>query len=318
MRVMVSGGAGYIGAHTVARLSRRGDFVFVVDNLSTGLLRRLSGQPFLELDLAHPDAPEILSEKMVANGIDSIIHFAGKKRVDESIQRPDWYFEQNMGALSSVIEAMKLTETKKLVFSSSAAVYGESHGQVTEQSATNPLNPYGETKLLGERLISSVVTNSRISAASLRYFNVAGCDSPEMRDEEITNLIPIVVEKLSRSVSPEIYGDDYPTPDGTCVRDFIHVADLADAHLAVLDNLSEMPGHQVFNVGTGQGYSVREVIDAARNMMGRTDIKAKVVSRRLGDPSDVVAKTDSIYKATGWKAQLGLEEILQSTISAFS
>ena len=315
---MVTGGAGYIGAHAVERLSRRGDFVFIVDNLSTGEVKRLSGQPFLKLDLTDADAPAILSEQMDSFKIDSVIHFAGKKRVDESLSRPDWYFEQNMGSLNSVLAAMQMTQVKNLVFSSSAAVYGESSGLVTEQSPTMPLNPYGETKLQGEKLISSEVKRQGISAASLRYFNVAGCDSPSMRDEQITNLIPIVIDKLVNNESPVIFGDDYPTPDGTCIRDFVHVSDLADAHLAVLDKLNDHVGHEVFNVGTGRGYSVKEVIDVARRLMNKSEVLPTISERRFGDPAEVVAKTEAIRQSTGWFAKYGLEQILESTIAAMT
>lgn len=315
---MVTGGAGYIGAHAVERLSRRGDFVFIVDNLSTGEAKRLSGKPFLKLDLTDADAPAILSEQMESFKIDSVIHFAGKKRVDESIARPDWYFDQNMGSLNSVLSAMQMTQVKKLVFSSSAAVYGESSGLVTEQSPTKPINPYGETKLQGENLISSEVNKQGISAASLRYFNVAGSDSPSMRDEQITNLIPIVIEKLVKNESPVIFGDDYPTPDGTCIRDFVHVSDLADAHLAVLDKLTDQAGHEVFNVGTGRGYSVKEVIDLARRLMDKSEVLPTISERRFGDPAKVVAKTEAIRQSTGWFAKYGLEQILESTIAAMT
>lgn len=318
MRVLVTGGAGYIGAHAVTRLKQRGDFVLVVDDLSTGLANRNVDVPLVKLDLAEAESTSLFSELLLEHQIEAVIHFAGKKRVDESIEKPDWYFQQNMGSLNTVLDGMNRAGLRKLVFSSSAAVYGEAFAHVTEESSTNPLNPYGQTKLLGEQLISRFATDHGFVAASLRYFNVAGSDSSALSDTNITNLIPIVVNQLSLGQSPEVYGTDYPTPDGSCIRDFIHVADLADAHLEVLDQLGENAGNQVFNVGTGRGYSVVEVIDFARVLMSKTEILPRLLPRRPGDPAEVVATVDKIHQLTGWQARRNLEDILQSTIRSVS
>lgn len=318
MRILVTGGAGYIGAHTVARLKQRGDFIVVVDDLSTGIANRVEDVPLVSMDLADGESSSLFSKVLSEYQIEAVIHFAGKKRVDESLERPDWYFQQNMGSLHTVLEGMLIAGVRKIVFSSSAAVYGEALGFVSEASTTNPLNPYGQTKLLGEKLISQFSEDHGFVAASLRYFNVAGSDSAILSDTHITNLIPIVVRQLALDQSPEVFGIDYPTKDGSCIRDFIHVADLADAHLEVLDDLGEHAGNQIFNVGTGHGYSVLEVIDFARALMSKTEVQPILSPRRPGDPAEVVATVNKIHESTGWQAKRSLEDILQSTIQFVS
>jgi UDP-glucose 4-epimerase len=316
MRVLVTGGAGYIGAHTVKRLLNRGDFVYVIDDFSTGKKMRIENVDFHILDLSGSESIEVLSRIFKSEKIDTVIHFAGKKRVDESFLKPSWYLQQNVDALSNVLEAMSQAGVRNIVFSSSAAVYGESVGLVTEESPTNPLNPYGESKLLAERLLSKISRDLGLSAASLRYFNVAGADSSNLKDQHINNLIPIVVKLLSESSSPLIFGTNYPTPDGTCIRDYIHVGDLADAHLAVVDWLGGHKGNEIFNVGTGKGHSVLEVITTAQRLMHKEDVLPLILERRKGDPSAVVASPTKINKFSGWKAEKNLEQIVQSVIDS--
>ena len=248
--------------------------------------------------------------------IEAVLHFAGKKRVDESILRPAWYFQQNIGSLAIVLQAMEQADVRKIVFSSTAAVYGEVTDPVSEESPANPLNPYGASKFFCEVLLESAAKSQRLEAISLRYFNVAGADSAELRDSAITNLIPIVVEQVSRGESPKIFGDDFPTPDGTCIRDFIHVADLADAHLAVLDLDIEPGKNHILNVGTGLGFSVRQVVDEV-NSQFESDIEATVTERRVGDPANVVARADKIAALTGWSPRKSLVDIISSTRLAF-
>lgn len=315
---MVTGGAGYIGAHAVSRLTARGDFVVVVDDLSTGRASRLSGELLVRLDVAHSDASQTLAELVRRQEIDAIIHFAAKKRVEESVQNPAWYYQQNLGSLANVIEAMAHTDCRQLIYSSSAAVYGDVTSRVSENHSTRPINPYGETKLCGEKLISSSAYAYGISAASLRYFNVAGSDSAQLRDDELSNLIPIVVDNFRRREAPQIYGADYPTVDGTCVRDFIHVADLADAHLAVLDSLPVDPGNQILNVGTGRPYSVREVISEIQQQFGDDYLEPVILPRRAGDPAKVVSDVAAIFAQTGWKSKFGLADIVKSTLESVS
>lgn len=316
MRVLVTGGAGYIGAHTVRRLLNRGDFVYVVDDFSTGKKTRIENVDSYTLDLSRTESFVTLSRIFKSENIDTVIHFAGKKRVDESFLKPSWYLQQNVEALSNVLEAMSEAGVRNIVFSSSAAVYGESVGLVTEDSPTNPLNPYGESKLLAERLLSKKASEFGFSAASLRYFNVAGADSANFKDQYINNLIPIVVKLLSESSSPPIFGTSYPTPDGTCIRDYIHVGDLADAHLAVVNWLGDHTGNEIFNVGTGNGHSVLEVITTAQRLMHKEEVLPLYLDRRMGDPSAVVASPTKIEDLAGWKAENKLEQIVQSVIDS--
>jgi len=296
------------------RLVGRGDDVIVVDDLSTGNRFIESIAPLFVMDLADKNSAGPLAKLLSEHRIDAVMHFAGKKRVDESILRPDWYFQQNVGALETVLRAMAMAGVKDIVFSSTAAVYGEVSAPVSEKAETRPLNPYGESKLTCETLLVEAARTDGLRAASLRYFNVAGSDSYDLRDRTISNLIPIVVGQISRGESPVIFGSDYDTDDGTCVRDFIHVADLADAHLAVLHSLPAPGENLILNVGTGRGYSVLSVVDEVNTFMGKS-VEPEIGPRREGDPANVVARVGEIYRRTGWKAHRGLAEIVASTVS---
>ncbi|MET0782112.1 MAG: UDP-glucose 4-epimerase GalE [Microbacterium sp.] len=313
MRVLCTGGAGYIGSHTLRLLVERGDHVVVVDDLSNGVAARVGGLPVHRLDLADPAAIAPLTELLRTERIDAVVHFAARKRVDESVARPAWYYRQNVGALAVVLEAMEAAGVHRIVFSSSAAVYGatEGHG-IAETDATEPVNPYGATKLVGEQLVAAATHAFPLRAASLRYFNVAGAGWPELGDTAVLNLVPMVFERIDAGEAPVIFGDDYPTPDGTCVRDFVHVLDLAEAHVAMLGHLEAAePGHVIVNVGTGTGYSVREMVEAIRRTAG-FDVPPVVRQRRAGDPASVVADPSGIRALTGWSARLGLDDIVQS------
>lgn len=313
MSVLVTGGAGYIGAHVVRLLVERGDDVIVVDDLSNGVRARIGDLPLHPLDLTDAASIEPLVELMRREQVESVVHFAARKRVDESVARPAWYYRQNVGSLAVVLEAMEAAGVHRLVFSSSAAVYGATEGQaIAEHDPTEPVNPYGATKLIGEQLVEAATQAFPLRAASLRYFNVAGAGWPELGDTAVLNLVPMVFERIDANASPLIFGDDYPTADGTCVRDFVHVLDLAEAHIAMLGHLARSePGHVAANVGTGTGYSVRQVVESILRVAG-VDLVPEVRPRRAGDPAAVVANPGAMQALTGWTAVLGLDEIVES------
>ena len=310
--MLVTGGAGYIGSHIVRLLAARGDGVFVADDLVNGIRERIPDVPLLELDLARDGATEALTALIRAENVDAVIHLAARKAVGESVARPIWYYRENVVGLATVLEAMAAAGISRLVFSSSAAVYGDATGIVAESAPAVPASPYGSTKLIGEWLISDTARSSDLRAISLRYFNVAGAGWPELGDRSVANLVPMVFERIDEGLPPRIFGGDFPTPDGTCVRDYVHVLDLAEAHLAALDNIDALgDGHRVFNVGTSIGTSVREMVDAILAASG-SGLKAEVVGRREGDPAELVAAPNLIGNQLGWHARFGLDEIVDS------
>lgn len=312
MTVLVTGGTGYIGSHVVRLLTERGQEVVVVDDVVTGDARRIGDVPLVRADLASQESVDLLTDVIKRYDIDEIVHFAARKQVAESVLRPSWYYAQNVGSLANVLLAMEECDVARIVFSSSAAVYGNAGAdRLTESSPTAPINPYGMTKLIGERMLSDAAANG-LQAVSLRYFNVAGAGWSDLGDRAILNLVPMVFERLDAGQSPLIFGDDYDTPDGTCVRDFVHVRDLADAHVAVLDALKAGTVRSpVFNVGTGGGTSVRQIIETAIRVSGSEET-ASVRDRRPGDPSSVIADTRLIGEELGWSHKLGIEEIVAS------
>jgi UDP-glucose 4-epimerase len=307
---MVTGGAGYIGAHTSRLLAARGDDVLVVDDLVSGSTDRIPGIPIIALNLANGSAVP-LAKLMREHNIDAVIHFAAQKQVAESVAKPAWYYEQNVASVAQLLLAMEAANVRKLVFSSSAAVYGEAAGALHEDAPTVPISPYGATKLVGEQLVTASSVAWPLRAASLRYFNVGGAGVPELGDSKSRNLIPMCLERVAANQPPIIFGENYNTPDGTCVRDYVHVMDVAEAHLAVLDALPREPGNRVLNVGTGVGTSVREMVDAVLRV-SRTDLVASVNEQRPGDPSAVVGVVDRIREFAGWTARLGVPEIVES------
>lgn len=315
--VMVTGGAGYIGAHVVEALLSRGHRVVVVDNRSTGDAQRVpAGVPLVEVDLAAPGSPTTLANVARLYGITAVVHLAGRKQVAESIAEPAWYFRQNVDGLLALHDAMAHSGVRRLVFSSSASVYGDvapgQDGRVRETDPTAPISPYAQTKLAGEWLNRAAGTAWGLQAVNLRYFNVAGAARPELADPGATNLIPMVFECLDRDEPPRIFGDDYATPDGTCVRDFIDVRDLAEAHIAALGYLTgPMAYGDVFNVGTGNGLTVAQVVQSILHTTGAT-LAPIVEPRRPGDPAAVVADVDLIRAALGWKAERGIDAMVRS------
>ncbi|MGQ0838716.1 UDP-glucose 4-epimerase GalE [Actinokineospora sp.] len=299
MKLLVTGGAGYIGSVCAARLVESGHEVVVVDDLSTGHEDAVpDGVRFVRADVGEA-APALLAE-----GFDGVLHFAAKSLVGESMQDPGTYWTGNVVTSLRLLDAMREAGTPRLVFSSTAATYGEPERvPIVESAPTRPTNPYGATKLAIDHAITSYADAHGLAAVSLRYFNVAGAYSRfGERHTTETHLIPIVLQVASgtrRSLS--IYGDDYPTPDGTCVRDYIHVLDLADAHLLALDHAAE-GSHQIYNLGTGTGFSNRAVVQTCREVTGHP-IPAEFAPRRAGDPAVLVASADAAAEHLGWKPE---------------
>lgn len=318
MTVLVTGGAGFIGSHVVRLLQQRGTDVVVVDDLSNGIVDRIGTVPVAQFDVAGPDARGRFIDVINRYGIGGIIHFAAKKQVGESMDFPLWYYRNNLTGMSNLLEALDATGVERLVFSSSAGVYGQPERDlIAEDIDKHPINPYGKSKLIGEWMIDDYAAVSRLRAIKLRYFNVAGAGWPDMGDSALMNLVPIILDRLAKGRPPMIYGDDYPTDDGTCVRDYVHVADLADAHIAALDALADgTPEHTTFNVGSGQGNSVREVITALGAALGRP-LHPEVGQRRRGDPPRLVADPHRIAVELGWKAEYGMSDIATSAVAAY-
>ena len=318
MSILVTGGAGYIGAHVVRLLLERGEKVVVVDNLTTGAANRIGDATLIEVDVARDEALPILTQAMIDEDVTGVIHFAAQKQVGESVERPAWYYRQNIGGLANVLLAMEEAGVKNMIFSSSAAVYGMPPVPVIpEEIEKKPINPDGETKLIGEWRMADAERAWGLNWIGLRYFNVAGAGWNDLADPACLNLVPMVLDRLARGEHPKIFGTDYPTDDGTCIRDYIHVKDLADAHIFALDALTRgVPAHRQFNVGTGLGTSVREIIDGLRAVSG-WDFPVDELDRRAGDPPMLIGDPQSIAVDLGWKANYGVTEILQSAWDAW-
>ncbi|MFC9329623.1 UDP-glucose 4-epimerase GalE [Kitasatospora sp. NPDC057015] len=313
MTWLITGGAGYIGGHVLRQLIDAGERVAVLDDFSTGDRTRLpAGVAAVEGSILDRGA---LDRAIRAHGVEGILHFAAKKQVGESVEKPFVYYRENVTGLQTVLEAAAEGGVERFLFSSSAAVYGMPDVDlVTERTPCEPMNPYGETKLAGEWLVAAAGRAYGMSTVSLRYFNVAGAASPELSDAGAFNLIPMVFERLTAGRAPRIFGADYPTADGTCVRDYIHVSDTASAHVAAARRLSTDPAGAtslVLNIGRGEGVSVREMLDVIGRVTGY-DTTAEIAPRRPGDPARVVASADLIHKEFGWSARYGVEEMVSS------
>jgi UDP-glucose 4-epimerase len=313
MTVLVTGGAGYIGSHVARILSQAGTQVVVVDNLSTGLGSRVLGLPSANLELSDPDARGALEQLLRSHEVKAVIHLAALKQVGESVEKPEEYFLKNLGGQANLLTAMKNTGVNKLVFSSSAASYGVPDVEsVSENQHPEPINPYGQTKLIGEWMSRNAEAAWGLAQVSLRYFNVAGAGWPDLADTQKLNLIPIVFAAINEGVRPKVFGDDYQTPDGSCIRDYVHVMDLAKAHVAALNYLdNESRPHDVFNVGTGIGSSVLEVMQQIKKTTS-LEFEYETTLRRAGDPPRLTADVSRINQVMNWKAENGLAEIVES------
>ena len=312
-KVLVTGGAGYIGAHVAAELLKSGYSIRIYDDFSNGLHRRVDGK---FRDIVDGDMLDRVKLLAALDGIDAVIHLAAKKAVEESVKDPLKYYENNVGGSLNLLGAMAAKGVKQLVYSSSAAVYSPNDKEaVLEDDPTAPLSPYGASKLLSEQLISSVGSAEQISNISLRYFNVVGSNIAEFGDNSKDNLVPKVFLALKNGKRPQIYGSDYPTPDGTCIRDYIHVQDLALAHLAALKKVESGYISQVYNVGSGKGYSVKEMMDQISKSLGR-DINPELSPARAGDSPKLIASIDKIKEQLGWSPKASLEEMIDSAWQA--
>lgn len=316
MKVLVTGGAGYVGSHTVRWLERRDFDVWVYDNLSLGHRQAVPAGRLIEGDLADTAR---LEAALFDHQIEAVVHFAGASLVGESVQRPEIYYRNNVVGSLSLLEAMRAVGVTRIVFSSTTAVYGTPDSMpISESFPLAPINPYGVSKKTVEQMLADFRTAYGFSFAALRYFNAAGAspvgDLGEDHSPE-SHLIPIVLQvALGQREHIAIFGDDYPTPDGTCIRDYVHVDDLASAHQAALEKLAQEDSPQQLraNLGIGRGYSVKEVVESCRQVTGH-EIPAVVGPRRAGDPPELVADSSLARKALNWKpAYTTLESILET------
>lgn len=315
MAILVLGGAGYIGSHTVRELLNRGEDVVIIDNLETGHREAIDKRArFYEGDIRDR---AFLDEVLDKEDIEAVIHFAANSLVGESMTDPLKYYDNNLNGTKVLLTALRDHGVDKIVFSSTAATYGEPENiPIKETDPTVPKNPYGETKLAMEKMFKWTDKAHNIRYVSLRYFNAAGAnESGEIGEDHNpeTHLIPLILQvPLGKRETISIYGDDYDTPDGTCIRDYIHVDDLADAHIRAVNYLREGNDSDIFNLGTGTGTSVKEVIDAAREVTGHP-IPVSVTPRRAGDPARLTASNQKAKEILGWNPQKGdVKEIVSS------
>lgn len=315
MSWLVTGGAGYIGSHVTQAMCDAGIPVVVIDDLSTGFAEFVApAATFVEGSLLDG---ALVENTLRRNEVRGVIHVAGYKYAGESVNRPLHTYEQNVTATVTLLSAMQRAGVEAIVFSSSAATYGTPDVEVVDESTpTTPESPYGETKLIGEWLLRDVGRSAGVRHTSLRYFNVVGSGSPRLFDASPHNLFPKVFDMLYRGETPRVNGDDYPTPDGTCVRDYIHVADLALAHVAAARRLDDgLPVERVYNLGSGAGTSVAQIMSAIRTVTG-IDFEPAIMPRRPGDPARIVATGDLAARDLDWTMRHSLEEMVSSAWEA--
>ncbi|MBN9375953.1 MAG: UDP-glucose 4-epimerase GalE [Cellulomonas sp.] len=317
MTWLVTGGAGYIGSHVVRAFRQVGLGVAVLDDLSSGHREFVpDGVPFVEGSVLDVD---LVRSAIAEHGVDGVVHLAGFKYAGVSVSRPLHTYEQNVTGTVHLLAAMAAEGVERIVFSSSAGVYGTPDVErVTEATPTTPESPYGESKLIGEWLLADQGRATGLRHTSLRYFNVVGSGTPELYDTSPHNLFPLIFEALLAGRTPRINGADYPTPDGTCVRDYVHVADLADAHVAAAQALAVgAPLEKVYNLGSGDGVSVRQIMDAVAQVTGIA-FAPEVGPRRPGDPARIVASGELAARDLGWAMRHSLEDMVGSAWEARS
>jgi UDP-glucose 4-epimerase len=314
MTWLVTGGAGYIGAHVVRAMVEDGERVVALDDLSTGVADRVKGAPLVVgnvLDLS------LVKRVIAEHEVTGVVHIAAKKQVGESVADPLTYYRENVGGVMMLVEACRDTGVDRVVFSSSSATYGlPDVDLVSEDTRGVPLSPYGETKLVGEWVMRDCATAFGLRYMALRYFNVAGAASPDLGDPAVLNLIPLVFRALESGQRPKVFGNDYPTPDGTCIRDYVHVADVAAAHLAAARALDDGAPPATYNIGRGEGSSVLEVLEVVGKVTGR-DVTPEIVDRRPGDPARIVAAVDRIREGLGFTATRGLDDMVETAWSGW-
>ena len=316
---IVTGGAGYIGAHVVKHAMLSGRELLVIDDLSSGIASRLDSQVVLYKTSLQDSA--CVNEVFDRNNITGVLHLAAKKQVGESVKRPDYYWQENVVGLENLLSVMRNHGVDNFVFSSSAAVYGQpelSSGQlINERTKCEPINPYGATKLEGEIMSRALAESDGLKVAALRYFNVAGAGRPDLGDQYIFNLVPIVFDAIERGERPIIFGNDYSTPDGSCIRDYVHVQDLAEAHISAMDFVENSdPGFTAINIGTGSGASVFEVLSMIQEVTG-ISVNPTIGQRREGDPAALVADVSFAKEVLGWQSSRNLRDIVTSAWDAW-
>lgn len=314
MRWLVTGGAGYIGGHVVAALRAADLPAVVLDDLTTGSPDRVPADvPLVRASVLDYDA---VLAALRDHAITGVLHLAARKAVGESVARPLYYYRENVGGFEVLLRAMRTAGVSRMLLSSSAAVYGNPDAaQVTEDEPMRPLSPYGQTKAVCEWMVAAAHEAHGLSYVTLRYFNVVGAASPVLADTGVFNLVPLALEAISAGRPPLVFGDDYPTRDGTCVRDYVDVRDLADAHVAAA-RLLERECAEVYNVGRGEGFTVKEVLVAIDRAIG-SEHPYRVTERRAGDPAAYYATVDKIQKDLGWSARFDLDDMVASAWAAW-
>lgn len=318
MTWLVTGGCGYIGAHVVSELIKDQVDVIVLDEnkFSDGRIPQQA-----RIINANLNQNQTIQRIFTDYEITGVVHIAARKMVGQSIEKPLYYWKENVGGFINLLSAMQTNSVKNLVFSSSAAVYGQpnsSFGELTnEEAPRNPINPYGQTKFAGEMLSEAMSQSDGLKVAALRYFNVAGAGRPELGDQYVSNLVPIVFDALGRGEQPIVFGDDYSTPDGTCIRDYVHVQDLAEAHVSAMNFVeNSAPGFTAINIGTGIGASVFDVLNMIQEVTG-IEISPIHAPRRLGDPAALVADVSKAKEILNWSSKRNLKDMITSSWDAW-